>query len=308
MTKSKLFITAMALFSTSLLYGAPSPDSKVLADGSIVNELVSEAESFEFQFAMTEEAAKAGYGFKGPMKAMLKAKGGADFQYAVVFDIKDNSGCGNEHNPMYAQSGTVKATGWIDLVKAGETVNVTVEGKDIYDKLNYTLSKCGGIPTGVSLEVKLLTIPQSKMKMGGGTAEPDHELSRINIPISVNSIKSMMSAADETTYQEFLTGNKAHRVKDEALMQSIEEELDRLTKGTADIMTIHIQDISYQNTAGTVLKWYAHNIYKNDEGKCKFGYIYGEASKYDGGYSHNYFNGEREEFISCEYAEKLRNR
>lgn len=308
MTKAKLIATLSAIaFATGLNARITGPSSQVLADGSEVTELISGAGSFEFKFAMTEEAAKAGYGFKGPMKAMLKAKGGADFQYGVVFNIKDNGGCGTEHNPMYQQQGTVKAMGWIDLVKAGETVNVTVDGKDLYDNLNNFLSKCGNTPTNMTLEVRLLTIPQSKMGKGG-SAEPDHELSKITVPISGSSVGSMMAAADEKTYQEFLTGNKAHRVKDEVLLQAIEDELDRLNKGQADIMTIHIQDISYQNTAGTILKWYAHNIYKNAEGQCKYGYIYGEASKYDGGYSFNYFNGEREEFIGCEYAEKLRNR
>ncbi|MEO1255766.1 MAG: hypothetical protein AAFY41_12925, partial [Bacteroidota bacterium] len=281
--------------------------SLVLADGKSVQELVPGVESFEFQFAMTEEAAKGGYGFKGPMRVALKARGGTDFRYGVVFNIKDDVGCGEKHNPMYSERGTVETMGWIDMVKAGETVNATIAGEDIYDGLNNFLRKCGSTPAGMSLEIRLLTLAQSKMGKNE-SGDIDHELSKIVIPIANSAVGSMMSAADEKVYEEFRTGDKAHSVKDDALVQSIEEELNRLKKGKADIMTIHIQSISYQNAQNTVLKWYAHNIYKNEDGQCKYGYIYGEASKYNGGYSFNYFNGEREEFIGCEYAEKLRNR
>ncbi len=278
-------------------------NSRLLADGKAISELVSDVQTFELQFGISQEAAKGGYGFPAAMKPMLKAKGGADLQYAVRINIKDNSGCG-ELNPVYEQSGEVKAMGWSNLAKNGETVNVLIKGKDIYDNLNNLLTKCGKTPSALSLDMVLLTLPKSK-----SSGNSEHELSRISLPVSASSATAMIKGADEKTYNEFLSGNKAHKVRDEALLEAIEDELARLKKSIAsDIITIHVQDIYYKDAANTVLTWYAHNIYKNNDGQCKYGYIYGEASKYDGGYSMNYLNGEREEFIGCDYAEKLRNR
>lgn len=282
-------------------------ESKVLADGKEVSELISGVEAYEFQFAMTKEAAEGGYGLTGPLKLIAKSQGGANLPYVVVFGIVGQAGCGEENEPIYQKSETIKSMGWTDMVKAGETVNVNIESKYIYDNLINKLGECDGSVSDIQLEIKLLTLHKSKMG-GSGSAIPEHELSKIIIPISSASLNSMTKGADEKTYNEFLSGNKAHRVKDEVLIQSIEDEVLRVKGSGIDMITIHIQDISYQNSGNTVLKWYAHNIYKSEEGKCMFGYIYGEASKYTGGYSMNYLNGEREESISCEYAEKLRNR
>ncbi len=308
MTKSKLLYNlAATVILLRSLSAMPGATSQILADGNVVTELVPGAASFELRFAMTEEAAKNGYGFSGPMKAMLKARGGADFQFAVMFNLKDNNGCGEANNPMYQQDGSVKAMGWINIAKAGETVNVIVKGKDVYDNLNNMLNKCGSSPSSAELEIRLLTIHRSKFGKGG-SSYPEHELSKMMIPIPASSISAMMEGADDQTYNEFLTGNKAHRVKDEALSQAIEDELKRLKKPNDEIITIHIQDIVYKNSTNTVFTWYAHNIYKNTDGQCKYGYIYGEASKAGSSYSFRYFNGEKEEFIGCTYAEKLRNR
>ena len=306
-TKTILSIALFWMFSRIMLAGVVGQNSKVMADGNEISELISGVDQFEFQFSMTEEAAKGGYGFSGPMKAMLKARGGGDFQYSVIVNLKDNSGCGEANNPMYQISGSVKAMGWIDLVKAGETVNVQIKGKDIYDNLNNMMGKCGSVSGSVELEFRLLTIHKSKMGKGG-SAYPEHELSKITVPVSSSSISSMMKGADEKTYNEFLSGNKAHKVRDEALIQAIEDELKRLKKPTDQIMTIHVQDIFSKNSAGTIFTWYAHNIYKNGDGQCKYGYIYGEVTKNGSYYSMNYLNGEREEIIGCSYAEKLRNR
>ncbi|MEP4535007.1 MAG: hypothetical protein ABJ004_18070 [Cyclobacteriaceae bacterium] len=303
----KFAVIISGLFSLVQDAKAEIPDSKILADGKQVSAFVLDAESFEFQFAMTEDAAKNGYGLTGAFKMMAKAQGFAFLPYVVEIKVIDNARCGEESNPIFQTDGQVKTLAWTDIVKAGETINVTIEGSDIYDNIDYMLSNCEGSISEMKLEISLLTI--HKNKSNESSAKPEHLLSKIVMPVSSAAINSMKNGADEKIYQEFVSGNKANKVKDEALVKAIETALLNLDGSTGiKITTIHIQDIAYQNTQQTVLNWYAHNIFKNAKGQCKYGYIYGEASRRSGGYSITYINGEREDFISCEYAEKLRNR
>ncbi|MEO9477939.1 MAG: hypothetical protein ABJG41_20515 [Cyclobacteriaceae bacterium] len=309
MKKLKLMIAVLMSGLFPFVQGAKAevPDSKILADGKPVSSFVFGAETFEFQFAMTEDAAKNGYGLTGAFKMMAKAQGFALLPYAVEVKVIDNAGCGEGWNPIFQTSGQVKTLAWTDLVKAGKTVNVTIEGSDIYNNIDYMLGDCEGTISEMKLEISLLTIHKSKSSES--SAKPEHLLSRVVMPVSSAGISSMKDGADEKVYKEFVSGNKANNVKDDALAKAIETAVLNLD-GSAGIKitTIHIQDIAYQNTEQTVLNWYAHNIFKNAKGQCKYGYIYGEASKRSGGYSISYINGEREDFMSCEYAEKLRNR